>query len=239
MNVTASEMIVGCPECGTKFKLDPERIKGETATVRCSRCRHIFPVHRPEAAPQEDVSPRPPREVMGPAPAGKRRRRLWLPILLISLLCTAGAVVVWLRFPWSHAHQPAPENVGIYLLHLVETKGYFIENAKAGQVFVIEGSVRNDFPLPRRWILLRAKLYTTDGREVRQQLFYAGNLLSREQVQSLTLADQLGRIQQTPQGAEVAIRPGQEVAFIVPFGDLPDLNKLGDYSVEIVASQSS
>lgn len=230
-------MIVRCPECSTSFKLDPERIKDETATVRCSRCRHIFPVRRPEAPPQEDVSPRPPREVIGPAPPPKRR--MWLPILLISVLLTAAAVVFWLLFPWSHARQPVPESTGIHLLHLVETRGYFIDNAKAGKLFVIEGRVRNDFSTPRRWILMRAKLYTSDGQEARQQLFYAGNLLSREQVQSLALADQLGLIQQTPQAAEAAIRPGQEVAFIAPFGDLPELSKLSDYSVEIVASQSS
>jgi predicted Zn finger-like uncharacterized protein len=237
MNTSASEMIVRCPECRTGFKLDPKRIKGETATVRCSRCQHIFPVHRSEAPPQEDVPSRPPREVMGPAPP-RKRRRLWLPILLISVLFAAGAIALWLRFPWSQARQPVPENMGIHLLHLVETKGYFVDNAKAGRLFVIEGSVRSDFPTPRRWILMRAKLYTADGREARQQVFFAGNLLSREQVQSLPLADQLGLIQQTPQGAEAVIRYGQEVAFIVPFGDLPDLND-GSYSIEIVASQSS
>lgn len=164
---------------------------------------------------------------------------MWLPILLISVLLTTAAVALWLLFPWSHARQPVPESTGIHLLHLVETRGYFIDNAKAGKLFVIEGRVRNDFSTPRRWILMRAKLYTSDGQEARQQLFYAGNLLSREQVQSLAQADQLGLIQQTPQGAEAAIRSGQEVPFIVPFGDLPELNKLSDYSVEIVASQSS
>jgi predicted Zn finger-like uncharacterized protein len=231
-------MIVRCPRCDTRFKLDPERIKGETATVRCSRCRHIFPVRRSEAAPQEEITARPPREVMGPAPP-RKRKRLWLPFLLVFVLCAAGAAALWLRFPWSNARQSVPENMGINLLHLEETHGYFIDNEKAGQLFVIEGRVRNDFTTPRRWILLRARLYTTDGKEAKQQLFYAGNLLSRGQLQSLALADQLGRIQQTPQGTEAAIRSGQEVAFIVPFGDLPDLNKLGDYSVEIVASQSS
>jgi len=164
---------------------------------------------------------------------------MWLPILLISGLLTTASVALWLLFPWSHARPPVPENTGIHLLHLVETHGYFIDNAKAGQLFVIEGRVRNDFPTPRRWILLRAKLYTADGQEARQQLFYAGNLLSREQIQSLALTDQLGLIQQTPHGAEAAIGSRQEVAFIVPFGNLPDLNKLSDYSVEIVASQSS
>jgi len=191
-----------------------------------------------EVAAREESPPPPPHEVMGPAPTRTRRRHL-LPMLLAAVLMTTAAIALWLFFPWSHARQSAPDNAGIHLLHLVETQGYFVESQQAGQLFVIEGRVRNDFATPRRWILLRAKLYTTDGQEARQQLFYAGNVLSTEQLRTLSLADQLGLIQQTPQGPQVAIAAGQEVSFMVPFGDLPDISKLSDYSVEIVASQSS
>jgi predicted Zn finger-like uncharacterized protein len=293
-------MIVQCPKCSTRFKLDAERIKGASATMRCTRCQHVFSmrrpggpaqedaprlppqevtwpavaqdtfsvghpegpaqedapslpplevtrpaaaqdtflVGRPEEATREESPPPPPHEVMGRAPT-RTRRRLWLPILLIVVLMTSAAIALWLFFPWSHARQSAPENAGIHLLHLVETQGYFVDNQQTGQLFVIEGRVRNDFATPRRWILLRAKLYTTDGQEARQQLFYAGNLLSTEQLRGLPLADQLGLIQQTPQGPQAAIAAGQEVSFIVPFGDLPEIARLSDYSVEIVASQSS
>jgi Protein of unknown function (DUF3426) len=191
-----------------------------------------------KAAAREEAPPPPPHEVMGPAPT-RTRRRLWLPLLLAAVLMTTAAIALWLLFPWSQARQSAPDNAGINLLHLAETQGYFVENQQAGQLFVIEGRVRNDFATPRRWILLRAKLYTNDGQEARQQLFYAGNVLSTEQLRTLPLADQLGLIQQTPQALQVAIAAGQEVSFVVPFGDLPDISKLSDYSVEIVASQSS
>jgi predicted Zn finger-like uncharacterized protein len=289
-------MIVKCPHCSTRFKLDPHRVKGASVRMRCTRCQHVFSMGRPGSSAQENApsllpeevtqpvpaqgafsggpleemareespappydempplpegeladkvaarreSPpsHPPHEVMGPAPI-PRRRRLWWPVLFVAVLTVLGAIALWLFFPWSHARQPASDNAGIHLLHLVETQGYFVESQKAGQLFVIEGRVRNDFATPRRWILLRAKLYTTDGQEARQQLFYAGNLLSTEQLRTLPLADQLGLIQQTPQGPQIAVAPGQEVSFMVPFGDLPDVSKLSDYSVEIVASQSS
>jgi hypothetical protein len=187
---------------------------------------------------QEELPPRPPHEVMGSAPT-RAKRNLWLPVLLVVVLVTSAAIALWLFSPWSHAPQSAPENAEIQLLHLVETQGYFVDNQQSGQLFVIEGRVRNDFATPRRWILLRAKLYTADGQEARQQLFYAGNLMSTEQLRGLPLADQLGLIQQTPQGTQAAIAAGQEVSFIVPFGDLPEISTLSDYSVEIVASQSS
>jgi predicted Zn finger-like uncharacterized protein len=60
-------MVVGCPECGTRFSLDDSRIAGDTAKVRCSRCRHVFRINRggqvlappeePPAAPLEDRPP--------------------------------------------------------------------------------------------------------------------------------------------------------------------------------------
>jgi len=63
-------MMVACPECGTRFSLDDSRISGDTAKVRCSRCRHVFrinrggqvlaPLEEPPAAPVGDEPPAAP-----------------------------------------------------------------------------------------------------------------------------------------------------------------------------------
>jgi predicted Zn finger-like uncharacterized protein len=45
-------MIVTCPECLTKFRLDDERIPEGGGKARCSRCQHVFPVQKP-ASPEE------------------------------------------------------------------------------------------------------------------------------------------------------------------------------------------
>jgi len=37
-------MIITCVSCLTKFNLDDSRISPKGAKVRCSRCRHVFPV---------------------------------------------------------------------------------------------------------------------------------------------------------------------------------------------------
>ncbi|MDD3582056.1 MAG: DUF3426 domain-containing protein [Desulfobacca sp.] len=37
-------MIVTCEKCQTRFHLDEDRIKGDSAKVRCSRCQHVFEV---------------------------------------------------------------------------------------------------------------------------------------------------------------------------------------------------
>ena len=45
-------MIVTCPECLTKFRLDEERIPEGGGKARCSQCQHVFPVQKP-ASPDE------------------------------------------------------------------------------------------------------------------------------------------------------------------------------------------
>lgn len=43
-------MIIQCEQCRTKFKLDDEKVTKRGARVRCAKCRHVFVVHRPDAA---------------------------------------------------------------------------------------------------------------------------------------------------------------------------------------------
>ena len=45
-------MIITCPVCLTKFRLEEERIPEVGAKARCSKCRHVFEVQKP-APPEE------------------------------------------------------------------------------------------------------------------------------------------------------------------------------------------
>ncbi len=40
-------MIIVCPECSTKFKVDSDRIPDGGAKVRCARCQHVFLAEKP------------------------------------------------------------------------------------------------------------------------------------------------------------------------------------------------
>jgi hypothetical protein len=55
----------------------------------------------------------------------------------------------------------------------------------------------------------------------------------------MPLKDLVGLIQRRPDAQEKRkiVAAQEEVSFAVPFGNLPDLTKLSDYSVEILASQ--
>ena len=238
-------MIVQCEQCSKKFRLDAERITRPTVRVRCSNCQHVFTVSRPEkvSAPESiDVmeEARASKEIGKTRPSTRTSSRRLI-FLLIPLLLIAGGIALWLYSPWIWILKPksGQKSSGIEQLHLVETSGYFVENQQAGQLFVIQGRVKNEFSNPRRWIHLRAKLYTSDGQTAQQLDFYAGNALSNQQLKSMPLKQLLQLIQRPPAEKEhdATIAAQEEVSFTVPFGNLPELTKLSDYSVEILASQ--
>lgn len=237
-------MVIQCEQCEKRFRLDPSLIKHSSVRVRCSSCQHVFRVDRPEPVYEEEwLSPARemeirPEEVEAPPRVRRRSRRTFI-IVLVPLLLVVAGLALWQYLPSLLEPKPASKRSGVGQLHLVETRGYFIDNQHAGQLFVIEGRLRNEFPKARRWVHLRAKLYTIDGQAARQLDFYAGDLLTTQQLRSMSLKDLVGLIQQRPavqdRGRSVAAQ--EEVSFTVPFGNLPDLTKLSDYSVEILASQ--
>jgi len=236
-------MIVQCEHCSKKFRLNPERITRPTVRVRCSNCQHVFNISRPEkvSSPESiDImeEARAPMEMRGVQPSGRASSKRLL-FLLIPLLVIAGGVALWLYSPSILKPKSSQQSPSIEQLHLVETSGYFVDNLQAGQLFVIQGRVKNEFSKPRRWIHLRAKLYTSDGQTARQLDFYAGNTLSNQQLKNMPLKQLLGLIQRPPANKDQVqtIAAQAEVSFTVPFGDLPELTKLSDYSVEILASQ--
>jgi predicted Zn finger-like uncharacterized protein len=231
-------MIVQCEQCNKRFKLNPDLINRPVVRVRCSGCKHVFRVSRPEKIDVMEAALA-SQEVKSPPPSSRKPSSRRLILFLIPLLLIAGSIALWLYVPWPFKTKPVEKSTGIEQLHLVETRGYFVENQKAGQLFVIQGRVRNEFSKPRRWIHLRAKIYTSDGETARQLDFYAGNILSNQQLQSMTLDKLLAFVQSQPASKDQAqvIGSRQEVSFTVPFGELPELTQLSDYSVEILASQ--
>jgi predicted Zn finger-like uncharacterized protein len=51
-------MIIACPSCSTRFKLDAARIPSKGAKVRCANCSHVW-LQRPEFAPEPAPAPEP------------------------------------------------------------------------------------------------------------------------------------------------------------------------------------
>jgi predicted Zn finger-like uncharacterized protein len=60
-------MIIECPHCMTRFRLDESRVSGLSPLLKCSRCQHIFPLPGAAPAAAPPVQPPPPVEPKPPA----------------------------------------------------------------------------------------------------------------------------------------------------------------------------
>ncbi len=84
----ATRMIVTCPECAARYKLDSSRVSARGARITCPRCKHVFVVYPSQGEPgsttltptgfqeQSDAAlPAASPSVPAPAPAAKKSRR--------------------------------------------------------------------------------------------------------------------------------------------------------------------
>ena len=66
-------MIVKCPACAARFRLDREKLAGKRVTMRCARCRHPFKVELPHT--QRSKAAKQVRDLGVECEAGCRRAR--------------------------------------------------------------------------------------------------------------------------------------------------------------------
>jgi predicted Zn finger-like uncharacterized protein len=259
-------MIVTCESCKTKFELDPARIKGVGSKVRCSRCKHIFYVAKDVDISLDDVAleaqigergtpsrgkrshPSPGRS--STPSAAPRKRSPEVRYLLWSLLVVIiAAGVYWVvpkgLFPSMQATPAGPgktlprEKEKSVITIMDSMQAYFLENANMGQIFVVEGEIRNDSTKPVSFVLLEGKLYTTDNRVYQGQKAYCGNAMTRDELTRQAVADIQNRMMNR-EGKDllnVHIAPQGKVPFQVVFHNLPGLNQLSDYSVAVVSAE--
>lgn len=48
-------MIIKCEQCQTKFRLDDSKVTDKGAKVRCTKCKHVFTVHKEQPESQEEL----------------------------------------------------------------------------------------------------------------------------------------------------------------------------------------
>lgn len=247
----SKEIVVKCEKCSSRYTLDPDLIKGETAKVRCSRCSHVFAVQKPvESVEPDDImdfdepdlgigeEPGAPPELPPRRPVRAARRRSPLAYGLVFILA-AGAVFGALYYLKGRTagFKPSPGDKGIDLLNLLGMSAYFVENRSEGTIFVVSGKLRNEYPVARRRVRLRLRVYTEDSKVATEKLFYAGGSLTRDEAGKLNLGKIVKRTENAGKGPQGLVLPSRVIPFAVVVSSLPKLSKLGDYSLELVSSR--
>lgn len=180
-------------------------------------------------------------------PAG---RRIGAPIIIVLVLLLAGGAIgayVFLKgevpflkggIPFLGKQKPAVVDAGNLHITLPAQKisTEFVENSAAGQLFVIRGMVRNDYPEARNFIKVRGVLYAQNGKAVQDKTAFCGNILSESQLKTIDKAAMDMRLQNRFGDGKTnfEVASGAEVPFMVLFSDLP--HDFGEYSIQVVSS---
>lgn len=253
-------MIVRCDSCNTRFRLDPARLKGPKSKVRCTRCGNIFIVQAEEeefiqvdisdepdsdGEPWEKASPPPTRST---PPAKKPKKKIPWQTLIIAGVFLLVAVIALVYASWktsevskgSDSAKIAPKALEQPSVAIMETtNAYFLENASSGQIFVVEGETSNESTKPISFILIEGKLFNKSDQIVQTQKCYCGNAMTREELSKLSLADIQNQMmnREGKKMLNVHIPPGKRIPFTVVFHNLPDVDTLGNYGIEVISSK--
>jgi hypothetical protein len=200
-----------------------------------------------EAEEELEEEPLPPPVIETAVRARKPIRAPFL-ILLLILLVGGGAFTAYkvldlqVNIPFLESVKGEPPSdkadAGNTQITFLEQfiAGDFVENKKAGRLFVIKGKIRNDYSAPRNFIRVKGAVYTKDGQIVQNRVVYCGNALSDTDLRMLDMPNinrKLGN-RFGDRKSNFKIPAGKVLPFMLVFSDLP--RQLSEFSVEVVGS---
>ena len=199
-----------------------------------------------EEAAEEPPEPEPPAAPVSPPRAARSRRSPVLLIVLVALLVLiGGAVAVFFWAPqfipdslsrFKPVKKQVAADIGVRRLSFKGVTGSFVDSNDARRLFVVQGMVKNDYPKPRSFILVKGTILDDQGHPVRMKMAYAGNPMSEAVIRTLTSA-RIAQAMKNRAGkgnSNVNIPPGKQVPFTIVFENLPE--NLGEFTVEAVQS---
>ena len=195
-----------------------------------------------------------PKVVKKPKPAKKKRISAPFLVLLIVVILFGGAVggTVALnrtgtdipfatdfvrRIPFiSNLLKPEVQDVGNLKINFVQNTiaNNFVENSKAGMLFVVTGKVKNDYSDPRSFIEITCNLYAKGKKLAKKETVFCGNILPDLDLSSMDVAAIKKRLNNRigDNRSNIKVKPGEMIPFMVVFSNLPvDLEEY-DFVVE-------
>jgi len=195
-------MIITCPNCETRFNVDPGRLLPNGRTVRCAKCGHVWSERPPDDMPRrvdaavaptaghpstgadagDDARERPPPQAEAPAADARRRLRpalAWAALALVAVGLLAAGVVARERLQaWWPPSQALFELAGLAGDRAgagleIRNLVYRRENGGRTPVLVVAAEVVNRTDRAIDVPKLRAILYDGREREIHTWFFAA------------------------------------------------------------------
>jgi len=115
-------------------------------------------------------------------------------------------------------------------------KSKFVDNAKIGKLFVITGTVKNEYSNNRRFIRLTGRLFSTGKVLAKEETVYCGNSISDIELGQMEAGDIKKALTNRfgDKKSNANVKPGQQLSFMVVFSDLPQ--DLEEFTIEISGS---
>ena len=225
-------MEVRCPTCSSRFNL-PDAAAREGAKLRCSVCKQVFSLTREILGGMDTPAPTvavPPKKKLG-----TKLIVVVLIGLMLGLGCGVGAIFLF----GGNAEEITPPSEQelarkVAMLTMRNVRQYFVDNEKAGKVFVIEGRVVNEFPEPKELIAVEAGLYDKDKKPLAVKKQLAGTQLSLFQLQVLSEKEMEAFLNNKVEilTNNTNVRTGGDVPFMVLFYAPPAT--VAEFGVRIV-----
>jgi predicted Zn finger-like uncharacterized protein len=221
-------MIVTCPSCKSKFRLEDGLVKSPYQKMRCSQCKHVFVYEQDFGGKQGDqMPPAPPVVEEG---TGRRNGRRKVVVLAVSL---GVLVVLALSF---YVYWVNHLGAGDRWLRIQKMEGQETV-LKDGWAFVIRGTVVNGSTKARKYLIVKAKLFDARGIVLGEHRTLAGLSFSKDEIQQMNMSEIQKRITdfKLSDVGVFVLHKNRELPFSIVFPEAYS-GKTKEFSVEIVES---
>jgi predicted Zn finger-like uncharacterized protein len=223
-------MIIKCPFCGRKYRLEDGLAKARFQRMRCSLCGHVFvheysPVLEDDTDPATLASDAEQREI-----PVRKKRRVSLPAFVVAItllfIAVTSAYIYWVN------HIGAADKW--LSIRNMEGQETVIQDRK---IFLVKGRIVNGSTKPRKYVILKAKLFDEHGRVIGEHFGFAGPPLPIDEVRGMGSSEIEKKVAdfRLPNLSAFLLRKGGELPFSILFPDTGTGTPKG-FTVEVIDS---